>query len=182
MSTYMDHGTSNERKRAIKRSHRCLFRWMLSWCPDTQHCCSHLRRQTPTESKGESRQWRDIEQLFLPMDFQLLWTICLLLRLLTGFLVRVPFSVSIEGIQLKQIMLWSECFSSVPQSCSTLYQPMDCSIPGFPVHRQLLEPAQTHVHWVSDAIQPSHPLSSPSSPALNLSQHQALFKWVNSSH
>ena len=59
---------------------------------------------------------------------------------------------------------------------------MDCSTPGFPVHHQLLEFAQTHVHWVSDAIQPSHPLSSPFPPALNLSQHQGLFQWVSSSH
>ena len=72
--------------------------------------------------------------------------------------------------------------SSVTQSCPTLYDPVDCSTPGLPVHHQLLEFTQTHVHWVSDAIQPSHPLSSPSPPAFNLSQHQGLFKWVNSSH
>ena len=66
-------------------------------------------------------------------------------------------------------------FSSVAQSCPTLCDPMDYSVPGFPVHHQLLELAQTHVHRVSDAIQPSHPLSSPSS-ALNLSQHQGLFQ------
>ena len=59
---------------------------------------------------------------------------------------------------------------------------MDCSTPGFPVHHQLPELAQTHVHWVGDAIQPSHPLSSPSTPTFNLSQHQGLFKWVSSSH
>ena len=59
---------------------------------------------------------------------------------------------------------------------------MDCSTPGFPVHHQLLESTQTHDHWVGSAIQPSHPLSSPSPPALNLSQHQGLFKWVSSSH
>ena len=58
---------------------------------------------------------------------------------------------------------------------------MDCSMPGFPVHHQLLEPTHTHVHQVSDAIQPSHPLSSPSPPGFNLSQHQGLFKWVSSS-
>ena len=57
---------------------------------------------------------------------------------------------------------------------------MDCSTPGFPVHHQLPEFAQTHVHWVGDAIQPSHPLSSPSPPAFNLSQHQGLFQWVGS--
>ena len=60
--------------------------------------------------------------------------------------------------------------------------PMDCSTPGFPVHHQLLELAQTHVHRVSDAIQPSHPLSSPSPPAPNPSQPQRLFQWVSSSH
>ena len=60
--------------------------------------------------------------------------------------------------------------------------PMDCSTPGLPDHHQLPEITQTHVHWVSDAIQPSHPLSSPSPPALSLSQHQGLFKWVSSSH
>ena len=59
---------------------------------------------------------------------------------------------------------------------------MDCSMPGFPVHHQLLEFTQTHVPWVGDAIQPSHPLSFPSPPAFNLSQHQGLFKWVSSSH
>ena len=73
-------------------------------------------------------------------------------------------------------------FSSLAQSCPTLCDPMVCSTPGLPVHQQLPELAQTHVHWVSDAIQPSHPLSSPSPPALNLSQHQSLFKWVSSSH
>ena len=71
--------------------------------------------------------------------------------------------------------------SSVPQSCPTLCDPMDCSTPGFPVYYQLPELAQTHVHWVGDAIQPSHPLLSPS-PAQNLSQHQGLFQWVTSSH
>ena len=60
--------------------------------------------------------------------------------------------------------------------------PVDCSTLGLPVHHQLAEPTQTHVHWVGDAIQPFHPLSYPSPPALNLSQHQGLFKWVSSSH
>ena len=72
-------------------------------------------------------------------------------------------------------------FSSVAQ-CPTLCDPVDCSRPGIPVHHQLLEFTQTHVHWVGDVIQPSHPLSSPSSPTFNLSQHQGLFKWVSSSH
>ena len=62
---------------------------------------------------------------------------------------------------------------------SNFLRPMDCSTPGLPVHYQLLEPAQTHVHCIGDAIQPSHPLSSPS-PAFNISQHQGLFQWVDS--
>ena len=71
---------------------------------------------------------------------------------------------------------------SVPQSCPTLCDPMNRSTPGFPVQHQLLEFTETHVHQVSDAIQPSHPLSSPSPPAPNPSQHRSLFQWVNSSH
>ena len=72
-------------------------------------------------------------------------------------------------------------FSPVAQSCLTLCNPMNRSTPGLPVHHKLLEFTQTHVHWVSDAIQPSHPLSSPS-PAPSPSQHQGLFWWVCSSH
>ena len=73
-------------------------------------------------------------------------------------------------------------FSSVPQSCLTLCDPMNCSTPGLPVHHQLPEFTQTHVHRVSDAIQPSHSLLSPSPTAPNPSQHQRLFQWVNSLH
>ena len=73
-------------------------------------------------------------------------------------------------------------FSSVAQSCPTLCDHMNCSTPGLPVHDQLLEFTQIHVHWVSDAIQPSYRLSFPSPPAPNLSQHHGLFKWVSSSH
>ena len=73
-------------------------------------------------------------------------------------------------------------FGSVAQSCSTLCDPKNCSMPGLPVHHQLLEFTQTHVHRVGDAIQPTHPLSSPSPPVPNPSQHQSLFQWVNSSH
>ena len=72
--------------------------------------------------------------------------------------------------------------SSVAQLCPTLCNPMDCSTPGLPVHHQLPELAQTHVHQVGDAIQPSHPLSSPAPPAINLSQHQGLFQRVSSLH
>ena len=78
-------------------------------------------------------------------------------------------------------VLVSVQFSSVAQSYLTLCDPMDCNKPRFPVHHQLLELAQTHVHWVSDAIQPSHPLSFPS-PTFSLSQHQGLFQWVSFLH
>ena len=73
-------------------------------------------------------------------------------------------------------------FSSVAQSCPTLHDPMNRSTPGLPVHHQLPEFTQTHVHWVGDAIQSSHPLSSPSPPTFHLSQHQGLFQWVSSLH
>ena len=73
-------------------------------------------------------------------------------------------------------------FTWVTQSCPTLCDPMNRNTPDLPVHHQLPEFTQTHVHWVGDTIQPSHPLSSPSPPAFNLSQHQGLFKWVSSSH
>ena len=71
---------------------------------------------------------------------------------------------------------------SVGQSCPILWDPMNCSTPGLPVYHQLPESSQTHVHWVGDATQPSHLLPFPSPPALNFSEHQGLFKWVNSSH
>jgi len=73
-------------------------------------------------------------------------------------------------------------FSSVTQSCLTICDPINHSTPGLPVHHQLPEFTQTHIHWVSDAIQPSHPLLSSSPPAPNPSQHQSLFQWVSSSH
>ena len=82
----------------------------------------------------------------------------------------------------KSDKILSDQIRSVAQSCPTLCDPMNCSTPGLPVHHQLPEFTQTHVHWVSDAIQPSHPLSSPCPPAPNPSQHQSLFQWVNPSH
>ena len=75
---------------------------------------------------------------------------------------------------------YGEVQSSVAQSCPTLCDPMNRSTPGLPVHHRLPEFTQTHVHWVGNAIQPSHPLLSPSPPAFHLSQHQGLFKWVSS--
>ena len=80
-------------------------------------------------------------------------------------------SEPLGGTDLKTVQL-----SSVAQSCPTLCNPMNCSMPGLLVHHKLLEFTQTHAHRVSDAIQPSHPLPSPSPPAPNLSQHQSLFQ------
>ena len=85
-------------------------------------------------------------------------------------------------ICLEDLYLYSVEFSSVVKSCPTLCKPTDCSIPGFPVHHQLPELAQTHVHLVGDAIQPSHPMLSPSPPAFNLFQHQGLFQRFSSSY
>ena len=99
---------------------------------------------------------------------------------------RSLVSYTVHGVTKSQTRLkdWAQTIISLVQSLSPiwLWNPMDCRMPGLPVHHQLPEFTQTHVHWVSDAIQPSHPLSSTSSPALNLSQHQGLFKWGSSSH
>ena len=83
----------------------------------------------------------------------------------------------IHRMSIKRVVQFSSA-----QSCLTLCNPMSSSTPGLPVHHQLSESTQTNVHWVGDAIQPSHPLSSPSPPTLNLSQHQGPFQWVSSSH
>ena len=90
---------------------------------------------------------------------------------------RLPFRSCFTWWLVKIVSL-PQKFSSVTQSCLTLCDPMNHSTPGFPVHYQLPEFTQTHVHRVGDAIQPPHPLSSPSPPAFNLSQHQGLFQWV----
>ena len=91
---------------------------------------------------------------------------------------RIPWTEEAGGLQ--SIGSHPIQFSSVTQSCPTLCDRMDCSTPGFPEQHQILELAQTHVHQVGDAIQPSHPLSSPSPPTFYLSQHQGLFQWVSS--
>ena len=104
---------------------------------------------------------------------------CLSLLSFPQILIRPPQTTILPScISFSLGWFWSLIpvqFSSVAQSCPTLCNPMNCSMPGLPVHHQLLEFTQTHVHQVSDAIQPSHPLSSPSPPAPNPSQHQSLF-------
>ena len=99
--------------------------------------------------------------------------------------VRKDSQLTTGDFVLTQFLNWcssSVQFTSVAQSCPTLCDPMNCSMPGLPVHHHLLEFTQTHIHRVGDAIQPSHPLSSPFPPAPNPSQHQSLFQSVNSSH
>ena len=86
-----------------------------------------------------------------------------------------------EVLEQQPYFIHSAQFSSVAQSCPTLCNPMNCSTSGLPVHHHFLEFTQTHVHWVGDAVQLSHPLLSPS-PAFNLSQIQGLFKWLSSLH
>ena len=90
--------------------------------------------------------------------------------------VTAQLQVQVLVTKLKTLYHRSVQFSSVAQSCPTLCDPMNCSTPGLPVYHQLPEFTQTHVHRVGDAIQPSHPLSSPSPPAPNPSQHQGLFQ------
>ena len=87
-------------------------------------------------------------------------------------------------VQINVFLSWEVLiqFSAVAQSCPNPCDPMNRSTPGLPVHHQLPEFTQTHVHWVSDVMQPSHPLSSPSPPAPNPCQHQDLFQWASSSH
>ena len=105
----------------------------------------------------------------------------MLSRFVIAFLLRSKCCVSCM-YRPKWYSYTSVQFSSVAQLCLTLCGPVNHGTPGLHVHHQFLESTQTHVHWVGDAIQPSHSLSSPSAPALNLSQHQGLFKWVSSLH
>ena len=123
----------------------------------------------------------------------------------TGFLLTIlsAWSASFSGMHFfisssssfncHRCPIWSWKPSPCPCSCFffssvqslsrvQLCDPMDCSTPGFPVHHQLPEPTQTYVLCISDAIQPSHPLSSPSPPTFNLSKHEGFFQWVSSSH
>ena len=121
-----------------------------------------------------------IPSLFFLLPFFLPFS----LPVLSFLLLSSPFPPPTSSIFPSFLLLNRQCvqFSSVAQLCPTLCDPMDCSTPGFPVHHQLPGFTQTHVHWVGDAIQPSHPLSSPSPPTFNLSQYQGHFKWVSSLH
>ena len=93
--------------------------------------------------------------------------------------------MTLEGIwriRFQRSEVWNQVSVQLLSHVWLFATPMDCSTPGFPVHHQFPEPTQTHIHWVSDAIQPSHPLSPPSPPDFSLSQHQGLFQWVSFLH
>ena len=113
-----------------------------------------------------SSLWQHFSQVF--------WFLANLIRKKKSHNFNLHFSSYIEENNSIQ-------FSSVAQSYPTICDPLDCSTPGLLVHHQLLELSQTNVHWVDNAIQPSHPLSSPS-PAFYFSQHQGVFQWASSSH
>ena len=109
-----------------------------------------------------------------------------MLKVVMGVWVGKHNIFKVKACEMKLQVLEGRCsvvqFSSVVQSCLTLCDPMDCSMPALPVHHKLPELTYTYAHHIIDAIHPSHPLSSPSPPAFNLSQHQCLFIWVSSSH
>ena len=138
------------------------------------HNSTHKKRQADIKNRkrGTLQSWSDIVSTFLGFNEKLEW-------ISPKDLYR---PLLLHTVYEENILSKSSLFNSVTQLCPTLCDTMDCSTPGFPVHHKLPELAQTHVHQVGDAIQPSHPLSSLSPPALNLSQHQGLFKWVSSSH
>ena len=140
--------------------------------------------QTGTLKRVESRELilTLMVQLWARQSFNISFLTCKMMLLTKGNW-RITWSPW-EKVSLSvwDTILITAQFSSVAQSCLTLCDPMDCSTPSFPVYHQLPELAQTHVHWVGDAIQPSYLLLSPFPSAFNLSQHQGLFQWVSSSH
>ena len=166
---------------------QCVYNWITLYL---KHCKSNLQwditsHQSDWASSKKSTNnkcWRRCGEKGTLLYY---WWECKLVQSLWGLTWRflkelnseLPYDPAIPFLGISQ-------FSSVAQSCLTLYDPMNCSTPGLhlPIHHQLPEFTQTHVHRVSDAIQPSHPLSSPSPPAPNPSQHLSLFQSVNSSH
>ena len=126
-----------------------------------------------------SLQWTDEDQIlyFNPGDFLSFFFLFSHISLVGSMI-----NWSIFLIYIAVFPVFIPQFSSVAQSCPTLCDPMNHSTPGLPVHHHLPEFTQTHVHRVGNAIQSSHPLSYPSPPSPNPSQHQGLFQWVNSSH
>ena len=142
--------------------------WSISWLP-------HLLHKNNNKGKGLQLTILILIHLFKS---------CLSSQFILEFIyLWCALQTFIElDIFLFNSLIYFVQFSSVAQLCPTLCDPMNRSTPGLPVHHHLLEFTQTHIHRVRDAIQPSHPRSSPSTPAPNPSQHQSLFQWVSSSH
>ena len=130
---------------------------------------------------GDSRKFRSLHQLRYRRPISQIYLYTPAVSLVHCLLLYPASQLNLYN-QGWHVQNGSVRFSSVTQSCPTLCDPMNHSTPGLPVHHHLPEFTQTHVHRVSDAIQPSQPLSSPSPPAPNPSQHQSLFQGVNSSH
>ena len=156
--------------------HACVHAKSLQLCPAL---CNPMEYSPPRSSVHGILQARILEWVAIPClrgsfrprdQTQVSCVSCIASRLFT--------SESLE----KPICVYTYQFSLVAQSFPTLCDPRNCSTSGLPVHHQLPEFTQTHVHRVGDAIQPPHPLSSPFPPAPNPSQHQSLFQWVNSLH
>ena len=152
-------------RKALKAK-KNLF-WCLSMCCIPLHCSRYVHLSCPAPSWPDSTCVLEAERRRLVL-FALMYS---------GFILRIFWSLK-GYVTFKAIF---NCFS-VNKSCPALCNPMDCSTPGFPVLHHLLEFAQTHVHWVGDAIKSCHPLSYLSPLVLNLSQHQGLFQWVGSLH
>ena len=112
-------------------------------------------------------------------DDHVIFILCLLMGCVTLLVCEYYTSLHLWNKRFLSLSVSMYQFSSVTQTCPTLCNPMDCSMLGFPFYHQLLKLAETHVRRTGDAIQPSHPLSSPSPPAFNLSQHQGLFQWIS---
>ena len=154
----------------------CVHGQLLQLCPTL---CNHMACSCPGSSVHGIFQARILEWVAIPFFRGSSWP-----RGRTRFscIFCIGRQILYHQCHLGSPHILSVRFSSVAQSCPTLCDPMNHSTPGLPVHHQLPELTQIHVHRVSDAIQPSHPWSSPSPPAPNPSQHQSLFQWVNSLH
>ena len=168
--------------------------WKNSTCNLRDVCSIPVSGRSPGEGNGNPLQ---SSYLGNPMDRKASWTtvrgVTKIQTWVSKHTCMLLYTWQIcKEIRFRVIQDWRcinpngyitlKSVSSVAQSCPTLFDSIDCSMPGFPVHHQLPELAQTHVHRVCDAIQPSHPLSTPSPPAFNLAQQQGLFQWVNPSH
>ena len=139
-------------------THSSIFAWKILWTEE-----SHRVHTVHWVTKSQTCSWAHMH-----------------MYVASGYLSRYKPHIHHPGAIIRSIWFSSVQFSR--QSCLTVCNSMDCSMLGLPAHHQLLEPTQTHVRWVIDAIQPSHPLLPSSPPALSLSQHQGLFQWVRSLH